>query len=266
VSVRRNPLSKIHSTAVIDPKAELASDVEVGPYTVIGPEVRIGEGTVIGPHVVIKGITELGRNNRVFQFASIGDDNQDRKYKGEPTRTLIGDGNSIRECVTIHRGTIQDEGITQVGDNNLLMAYVHLGHDCVVGSHCTLANNATCAGHVHVGDCVILGGFTAVHQFCRIGPYAMAAGTAGIRMDVPAYMMASGNPAIARGMNFEGMKRRGYSPELRSRLKDAYKTLYMRGLKLDAALERLREEARDCPEIGLLVDSVEVSTRGIIRP
>lgn len=255
----------IHSTAIVDPGAELASDVEVGPYSVIGPDVTIGAGTVVGPHVVIKGPTVIGRNNRIFQFASVGEDCQDKKYKGEPTRLEIGDDNVIRENVTIHRGTVQDESLTRLGNGNLLMAYVHVAHDCMVGDNCVLANNATLAGHVKVGDGVILGGFTGVHQFSRIGSYAMASLYSVVNMDMPAFMMVQGYPARARGMNVEGMRRRGYSKELVRTLRQAYRILYRRGLTVDEALAAMREELPASDELTLFMDSIEASERGIVR-
>ncbi|MDX1409022.1 MAG: acyl-ACP--UDP-N-acetylglucosamine O-acyltransferase, partial [Saprospiraceae bacterium] len=184
----------IHPTAIIDPAAELAEEVQVGPYSVIGPDVKIGAGTVIAPHVVINGPTTIGRNNRIFQFASVGEECQDKKYKGEPTRLEIGDDNVIRESVTIHRGTIQDNSLTRIGSRNLLMAYVHVAHDCMVGDDCIFANNASIAGHAHVGNGVILGGMTGVHQFCKIGSYSMTSGCSFVTKDIPAYVMAAGNP------------------------------------------------------------------------
>lgn len=255
----------IHPTAIIDPKAELAADVQVGPYSVIGPDVVIGAGSVIGPHVVINGPTSIGAGNRIFQFASVGEECQDKKYKGEPTRLEIGDNNVIRESVTIHRGTIQDNSITRIGNDNLLMAYVHVAHDCMVGSNCILANNASLAGHVHVGDGVILGGFSGVHQFCKIGSFAMSSMFSAINMDVPAFVMVQGYPARARGMNYEGMKRRGYSKELISELRSAYRTLYRSGLTLNEALERIEPDAQTSPEIGLFFESLKNSNRGITR-
>ncbi|MFZ5755877.1 MAG: acyl-ACP--UDP-N-acetylglucosamine O-acyltransferase [Pseudomonadota bacterium] len=255
----------IHPTAIVDPKAELASGVEIGPYSVVGAGVRIDSGTRIGPHVVLRGPTTIGKDNRIFQFASVGEECQDKKYKGEPTQLIIGDRNVIREGCTLHRGTVQDQGITRVGSDNLLMAYVHVAHDCVVGSHNIFANNTTIAGHVHVGDSVILGGFTAVHQFCRIGSYAMTGFCSAVNQDIPAFVMVRGNMAEPHGMNFEGMKRRGYSPELIATLRGAYKTVYMRGLKIEDALARLADDAAKIPEVALFVDSIRSSTRGIVR-
>ncbi len=255
----------IHPSAIIDPAAKLASDVQVGPYSVIGADVEIGAGTVVGPHVVIRGPTRIGAGNRIFQFSSIGEECQDKKYKGEPTRLEIGDNNVIREGVTMHRGTVQDQGLTKVGDNNLFMAQVHVAHDCVVGSNCVLANNATLAGHVHVGDGVLLGGFTGVHQFCRIGSFAMASLYSVVNMDIPAFVTVQGYPARARGMNFEGMKRRGYSKELIASLRAAYRTVYRTGLTLAEALEQLAPLTADSAEMRLFVDSIKASERGITR-
>lgn len=255
----------IHPSAIIDPKAELAGGVEIGPFSIVGPGVRIDSGTRIGPHVVLRGPTTIGRDNRIFQFASVGEDCQDKKYRGEPTELVIGDRNVIREGCTIHRGTVQDAGVTRIGSDNLFMAYVHIAHDCVVGDGTIFANNATIAGHVHVGDGVILGGFTAVHQFVHIGPWAMTAFSSAVNQDIPAFVMVRGNMATAHGMNFEGMKRRGYSAGLIALLKDAYKTVYLRGLRLEDALAQLEPEAAKSPELRLFVDSIRGSARGIVR-
>lgn len=255
----------IHATAIVDPKAELASGVEIGPYSIVGPGVRIDSGTVIGPHVVLRGPTTIGRDNRIFQFSSVGEDCQDKKYNGEPTTLVIGDRNVIREGCTLHRGTIQDAGSTIIGSDNLFMAYVHIAHDCVVGNDTIFANNATIAGHVHVGNSVILGGFTAVHQFCHIGAYAMSGFASAINQDVPAFVMVRGNMAAPHGMNFEGMKRRGYSSELIALLRNAYKTVYMRGLKIEEALVQLEADAAMSAELQVFVDSIRASTRGIVR-
>lgn len=255
----------IHPSAIVDPKAELASGVEIGPYSIIGPGVRIDSGTRIGPHVVVRGPTTIGKDNRIFQFASVGEECQDKKYKGEPTQLVIGDRNQIREGCTLHRGTIQDQSLTRVGSDNLLMAYVHVAHDVVVGDNNILANNTALAGHVHVGDNVILGGFTTVHQFCHIGSYAMSAFASAVNQDIPAFVMVRGNVAEPHGMNFEGMKRRGYSQELIARLRNAYKVVYLRGLKIDDALRQLESDAAAIPEVRLFVDSIRASTRGIVR-
>ncbi len=258
-------MTRIHPQAIIDPAARLADDVEVGPWTLIGPDVEIAAGTVVGPHVVIKGPTTIGQGNRIFQFASVGEDCQDKKYRGEPTRLVIGDNNTIREGCTIHRGTVQDQGVTSIGSNNLLMAYVHVAHDCVVGDNIIMANNATIAGHVHVGDGAILGGYTTVHQFCRLGAWSMSAANSAVFKDIPAFVMVGGNPASAHGMNFEGMRRRGYSAELVAALRRAYKTVYRQGLTLQEALAVLEDSASEFAEIALYRDSILASTRGITR-
>lgn len=255
----------IDPRAVIDPKAELAEDVSIGPYAVIGADVQIGAGTVIGPHTVINGPTRIGRNNHIFQFASLGDAPQDKKYAGEPTRLEIGDGNTIREFVTINRGTVQDEGVTRIGDDNWIMAYVHIAHDCRIGSHTIFANNASLAGHVRVEDYVILGGFTLVHQFCALGEHSFTAFSTGIAKDVPPYVMVSGHSAQPHGLNTEGLKRRGFSADTIARLKQAYKTLYRSKLTLQEAIEALRVQAADCAEVGVMVRFLEQQTRGIVR-
>lgn len=255
----------IHPQAVIDAGAELADDVEVGPFSVIGPDVKIEAGTVIGPHVVIQGPTRIGRDNRIYQFASIGDAPQDKKYAGEPTELIIGNGNTIRECVTINRGTVQDRGRTTIGDDNWIMAYVHIAHDCDVGNHTIFANNASLAGHVRIEDHVILGGFTLVHQFCAIGEHAFTAFGTGIGKDVPPYVMISGQPAKPHGLNTEGLKRRGYSAEAIRNLKQAYKTLYRSGLTLEQAMTDLEAQAVNHPEVQLMVAFLSRQTRGIVR-
>lgn len=255
----------IDSRAVIHPAARLADDVEVGPFTVIGPDVEIGAGTKIHSHVVVKGPTTIGRNNTIYQFSSVGEDCQDRKFAGEPTRLEIGDNNIIREGCTLHRGTIQDNSLTKIGSNNLLMAYVHVAHDCIVGNNCILANNTALAGHVVVDDNVILGGFTTVHQFCRIGQGSMTAAQTGLFKDLPAYIMASGNPAKPHGMNFEGMRRRGWNDTTIRTLRSAYKSIYRQNLKLTEAVEVLQGMADKAPEIQILIDSLQSSTRGIVR-
>jgi UDP-N-acetylglucosamine acyltransferase len=255
----------IDPRAVIDPAAELAADVSVGPYAVIGADVVIGAGTRIGPHAVINGPTRIGRDNRIFQFTSVGDAPQDKKYAGEPTRLEIGDRNTIREFVTINRGTVQDEGITRLGDDNWIMAYVHIAHDCQVGNQTIFANNASLAGHVSVGDFAILGGFTLVHQFCSIGAHAITAFGSGISKDVPPYVTVGGSPAHAHGLNMEGLRRRGFSEDSRKALKRAYKTLYREQRSLQDALLQLKDQARDVPELDILVKFLEQQTRGIVR-
>jgi len=258
-------MTRIHATAIVDPRAELAPDVEVGPYSVIGPDVRIGAGTWVGPHVVVSGPTVIGERNRIYQFASIGADCQDKKYRGEPTRLEIGDDNIIREACTLHRGTVQDEGLTRIGHRNLLMVNTHVAHDVVIGNDITIANNAAIAGHVKIGDFVIVGGNSGIHQFCQIGAYAMLAGGTTLFKDVPAYVMASGNPAESRGMNFEGMKRKGWSSQTINDLRRAYKIVFRDGLTLEAAYPLLDELAETSPEVQLFIDSLRASTRGITR-
>ncbi len=258
-------MSLIDPRAIIDPSAKLADDVVVGPWSIIGPDVEIGEGTVLGPNVIIKGPTRIGKHNRVYQFSSLGEDTPDRKYKGEPTRLVIGDHNIIREGVTMHRGTIQDRDETPVGDHNLIMAYAHIGHDSVVGNHCILVNNVALAGHVHIGDWAILSGYTLVHQFCHIGAHSFAAMGSAIGKDVPAYVTVSGNPAGARSMNFEGLRRRGFSVEAIAALRRAYKTVYRQGLTIEAALAELAEPALQFPEVAVFRDSILASQRGITR-
>jgi len=255
----------IDPTAVIDPGAELAGGVSIGAYSIIGPGVVIGADTVIGPHVVINGPTRIGRENRIFQFASIGEAPQDKKYAGEPTRLEIGDRNTIREFVTINRGTIQDEGVTALGDDNWIMAYVHIAHDCRIGNQTIFANNASLAGHVRIDDYVILGGFTLVHQFCAIGSHALTAFGSGISKDVPPYVTVGGSPARAHGLNMEGLRRRGFSPDTRLALKRAYKTLYRENRSFEDALAQLRLQAAGNAEVGVLTEFLEQQTRGIVR-
>lgn len=255
----------IHPTAIIDPGAELADDVCVGPYAVIGAGVSIGAGTTIGPHTVIKGPTRIGRDNHIFQFASVGEDPQDKKYRGEVTELVIGDRNNIREFATIHRGTAQDKGITRIGDDNLLMAYTHVAHDCVVGNHVIMANSASLAGHVHVDDFAILGGFSLVHQFCRIGQYSFAAMGSVINRDVLPYVMIGGSPTKPHGINSVGLERQGFSPEAIRQIRKAYKTVYKSGLKLDEAFQTLVKMAAEAPEIQRMVEFLQQPGRSIIR-
>ena len=255
----------IDSRAVIHPKAELASNVEVGPFAVIGPDVVIGEDSWIAPHVVINGPTRIGRQNKIFQFASVGEIPQDKKYSGEPTLLEIGDSNVIREFCTINRGTAQGGGSTRIGSDNWIMAYVHIAHDCHIGDHTIFANNASLAGHVTIEDHVILGGFSQVHQFCSLGAHCFTAFGSGIAKDVPPYVMVSGHPAEPHGINVEGLRRRGFSAETLTRLRRAYKTLYRANLTLKDAIAQLKEQIQECPEIGLIVDFLEKSTRGIVR-
>lgn len=255
----------IHPQAIVDPQARIADDVEIGPWTLIGPDVEIGSGTKIHSHVVVKGPTRIGKDNVIFQFASVGEDCQDKKYRGEPTELLVGDRNVIREGCTIHRGTIQDEGITRIGSDNLFMAYVHVAHDCQVGNQCILANQSTLAGHVVMDDWAILGGGTMVHQFCKIGQHSMSAGGSIVLRDIPAFVMAGGQPAGPFGLNAEGLKRRGFSAESLKLLKSAYKTIYRQGLTVEQALEELEPRITEDEHIAALVTSLRRSDRGIIR-
>ena len=255
----------IHPTAIVSASAEIADGVEVGAYTIIGDEVRIGAGSVIHSHVVIDGPTTIGRNNRIYQFSSIGDDPQDKKYRGEPTRLEIGDDNTIREYCTISRGTVQDEGLTRIGSNNWIMAYVHIAHDCRIGDHCIFANNATLAGHVHVGDWAIFAGFTGAHQFCHVGAHAFLGMYAGTSQDVPAYTMIGGQPPSPKGINSEGLKRRGFSTAQIRNIRGAYRVVYRSGLKLADAISELEGRLGEQPELGLFVESLKSSERGIIR-
>jgi UDP-N-acetylglucosamine acyltransferase len=254
-----------HPTAIVHPGARLAADVEVGPYTLIGEHVEIGAGTRVGPHVVITGRTRIGRNNRIFQFVSLGEIPQDMKYHGEPTSLEIGDGNTIREFCTFNCGTAQDVGVTRLGNNNWMMAYVHLAHDCQVGNQTIFANNAQLAGHVHVGDHAILGGYTLVHQFCHIGAHSITALGTVVLQDIPPYVMASGNSAKPFGLNKEGLKRRGFSNESLACLKQAYKTLYKSGRTLTEARRELEAQVEACADVRALLDFLDHSTRGIIR-
>lgn len=256
----------IHPTAIIDAGAELAEDVQVGPYAVIGDGVRIGRGTRIGPHAVIQGPTTLGEDNRVFQFASVGEISQDMTARdGDGTRTEIGDRNTIREFVTINRGTLKEEGVTRIGSDNWIMAYVHIAHDCQIGSHTIFANNASLAGHVRIEDWVILGGFTLVHQFCRIGAHAFTAYSAGLSGDVPPFVTVQGNPARPRTINVEGLKRRGFEREEIARIRAAYKLIYRSGKTLDAVREELAAGAADCPHIARMLAFLQASKRPLQR-
>jgi UDP-N-acetylglucosamine acyltransferase len=258
-------MGTIHPSAVIDKRANLASDVTVGPYTVIDGDVEIGEGTTIGAHCVLTGHTTIGRENRIFHFCSIGEANQDKKYQGEPTRLAVGDRNTIREYVSINRGTVQDEGVTRVGHDNWIMAYAHIAHDCRVGDRTTIANCTQLAGHVHVGDWATLGGFTGVHQYVRIGAHVMTGVSSVVLQDIPPFVTVGGNPLAAHGINAEGLKRRGFTPETLLALRGAYKTLYKSGLLLAEAKVALREQAAREPEIARLCDFLDASTRGIVR-
>jgi len=264
-------LTAIHATALVDPTAELDSSVTVGPYTVIGPHVKIGAGTTVGPHCVLEGHTTIGCDNRIFQFASLGAIPQDKKYAGEPCELLIGNRNTIREFCTFNIGSPGDVGVTRVGDDNWLMAYVHLAHDCQVGSHTIFANNSQLAGHVHVGDWAILGGFTVVHQFVRIGAHSMTAMCTLLFADLPPFVMCQGQPAAARSMNFEGLRRRGFSPERISAVKVMHKALYRDDLTLQAARERIADltqsHPESAPDVQMMVSFLDQASpqRGIVR-
>jgi len=258
-------LTVVHSSAIVEKGAQLADDVEIGAYALIGPHVEIGAGTRIGPHAVIKGRTRIGRNNRIFQFVSLGEEPQDKKYRGEPTRLEIGDGNTIREFCTFNCGTVQDAGVTRLGDDNWIMAYVHLAHDCQIGSHTIFANGAQLAGHVHIGDHAILGGFTMVHQHCRVGAHSITGISSVLLQDVPPFVTASGSPASPYGINSEGLKRRGFSADAVAAIKRSYKTLYKSSLTLEDAKREIATQVAACPELQLLIDFLAHSTRGIVR-
>ena len=255
----------IHSTAIISETARIADDVEIGPYAIVGDDVEIGSGTRIDSHVVINGPTRIGVDNRVYKFASIGDDPQDKKYAGEDTRLVIGDRNTIREYCTNRRGTVQDAGETVLGDDNWIMGYVHIAHDCVVGNDTIMANNTTLAGHVHVGDWAIFGGFSGVHQFCKIGAHAFLGMYAVVNRDVPAYTIVSGQPAAPRGINSEGLKRRGFGAAQIRNIRNAYRVVYRRGNKLADAIEAIAALAESQPELDALLESLRSSNRGLVR-
>jgi len=257
--------SKIDPRAIIDPSAKLAEGVRIGPWSVVGPGVEIGPGTTLESHVIVKGPTTIGANNRIFQFSSIGEDTPDLKYQGEPTTLTIGDNNVIREGVTIHRGTVQDRGETLIGHDNLIMAYAHIGHDSVIGNNCILINNSALAGHVHIDDWAILGGYTLVHQFCRIGAHSFTGMGSAIGKDVPAYVMVTGAPASARSINAEGLRRRGFTKEEVTLVNKAFKLVYRRGLTADEALKELEILSHSSDKILPMIESLEKSTRGIIR-
>ena len=255
----------IHPQAIIDASARLGKDVHVGAFSIIGANVEIGDGTWIGPHVVINGPTRIGKNNRIFQFASIGEGPQDLKYAGEPTRLEIGDRNTIRECVTMSRGTVGGGGVTRVGSDSLFMAYVHIAHDCRVGDQVVFANNATLAGHVEIGEQAILGGFVGIHQFCKVGAHVMlGVGTVTLK-DIPPYLMVYGNPAAPYGLNVRGLKRRGFSAAAIDALKETYRVVYRSGMTVEAALHELAPLGRQYPEVAAFTDFVQRAERGIIR-
>ncbi|MFJ5395030.1 acyl-ACP--UDP-N-acetylglucosamine O-acyltransferase [Pectobacterium parvum] len=255
----------IHPSSIVEDGAIIGAGVHIGPFCYIGSQVEIGEGTVLKSHVVVNGVTKIGRDNEIYQFTSIGEVNQDLKYAGEPTRVEIGDRNRIRESVTIHRGTAQGGGLTKVGSDNLLMINTHIAHDCVVGSRCILANNATLGGHVSVDDFAIIGGMTAVHQFCIIGAHVMVGGCSGVAQDVPPYVIAQGNHATPFGLNIEGLKRRGFEKETLHAIRNAYKLLYRSGKTLDEVKPEIEALAAEYPAVQVFTDFFARSTRGIIR-
>jgi len=255
----------IHATAIISEKAVIADDVEIGPYTIIGDDVEIGSGTKVGSHVVINGPTRIGCDNRIYQFASVGDDPQDKKYAGEPTRLVIGDRNTIREFCTFSRGTVQDRGETTMGDDNWIMAYVHVAHDCVIGNQTIMANDVTLAGHVEIGDWVICAGFSGAHQFCRVGAHAFLGMYSGVNRDVPAYTLVSGQPAVPRGINAEGLKRRNFTAQQIRNIRHAYRLTFRSGKKLAEAIDEVAELAKEQPELVLFLESLRSSERGLLR-
>lgn len=255
----------VHPTAIVSASAILAEDVQVGPYSIVGDHVEVGAGSRIESHVVINGPTVIGANNRIYQFASIGDDPQDKKYANEPTRLEIGDRNTIREFCSISRGTVQDESLTVIGDDNWIMAYVHVAHDCRIGNNTIFANNVTLAGHVHIGDWAILGGFAGAHQFCRIGAHSFLGMYSGTGQDVPAYTMVGGQPPSPKGINVEGLKRRGFTAEQVRNIKNAYRIVYRRGLKLSEAIGEIESLVNTQPELALFLDTLRTSERGLLR-
>ena len=255
----------IHSTAIISDLANIAEDVEIGPYTIIGDHVHIGAGSKIESHVVVKSHTHIGESNHIYQFASIGDDPQDKKYNGELTKLTIGDRNTIREYCTINRGTIEDSGNTIVGNDNWIMAYCHIAHDCNVGNKVIMANGTTLAGHVHLGDWVICGGHSGIHQFCKVGDHAFLGMYSSINRDIPAYTLVSGRPAVPKGINIEGLKRRGFSKDQVRNIKEAYRLIYRKGLKLSEAIKQIESSLDEQKELLPLYNSLIASERGIIR-
>lgn len=258
-------MTRIHPTALVDARAQLADDVEIGPYSIIGEHVKIGAGTTVGAHAVITGHTTIGAHNQIFHFVSLGEAPQDKKYAGEPTRLEIGDHNVIREFCTFNIGTVQDRGVTTIGSHNWIMAYVHIAHDCVVGDRAIFANNASLAGHAEVGDWAILGGFTGVHQFCKVGAHVMTGISSVVFKDIPPFIMASGQPAAPHGLNSEGLKRRGFTTESLAALKRSYKILYREGNTLAEAQSKLAPEAAKHAEVQHLLDFLARAERGIIR-
>ncbi|WP_269902173.1 acyl-ACP--UDP-N-acetylglucosamine O-acyltransferase [Paenalcaligenes faecalis] len=262
-------MSRIHHTAIVAPGAVIADDVEIGAYSLIGEHVSIGAGTIIGPHCVIDGHTTIGKNNHFYRFCSIGGMPQDKKYAGEPTRLEIGDGNMVREYVTINTGTIQDVGVTRLGNDNWIMAYVHIAHDCQIGNQVIIANSVQLAGHIHIGDWAVLGGLSAVHQYVRIGAHAMVGGTSSVRQDIPPYVIGAGDPFRPSGINAEGLKRRGFDEQSIKAVKDAYRLLYRRQLTVDDALTQMKslgETQQSQTAVAVMTDFLMQSTRGIVRP
>ena len=255
----------IHETAIIDPRARIADDVEIGPWSIVGPNVSIGKGSWIGPHVIINGHTTIGENNRIYQFNSIGEAPQDKKYAGEDTELIIGNNNLIREFCTLNRGTVQDGGATRIGDDNWIMAYVHIAHDCVLGNHIIMGNNASLAGHVTIGDWAILSGFSQIHQFCEIGEHAFISFSSLVNRSVPPYVTVSADKSRPRGVNTEGLRRRGFSPEQVQNVRRAYKVLYRSGHTLEEARDQLAEMATDNEELQTLVEFIDHADRSIIR-
>jgi UDP-N-acetylglucosamine acyltransferase len=266
---RLKPVASIHPTAIVDPQAQLEADVQVGPYTLIGPHVKIGAGTTIAAHVVIEGHTTIGRDNRIFQFCSVGAANQDKKYKGEPCELVIGDRNTIREFATLHVGTIQDKAVTRIGDDNWIMAYTHVAHDCVVGNKTTLANNTTLGGHVELGDWVTVGGLTGIHQFVKVGAHAMVGFASAVSQDVPPFLLVDGNPLAVRGVNTVGLRRRDFSNERIAAVKQMHRLLYREGRTLEAARAAIEALAQSAPEaaedVALMSGFLAGATRGIAR-
>ncbi len=255
----------IHPTAIIANSAKLGKDVQIGPYSVIGENVEISTGTVVGPHVVINGHTTIGSNNHFYQFSSIGEANQDKKYNDEPTQTIIGDNNIFRECCTVHRGTIQDHGITRIGNDNLVMCYTHIAHDCQIGNQVILANNTTLAGHVHIDDWAIMGGFSMVHQFVHIGAHAFSAINGIVLKDIPPYVLAEGRPSVPRTINTEGLKRRGFTKEAIVAIRRAFKIIYRQKLSLEEATSSIAEMVTEFPDLACFLEFINASKRGIIR-
>lgn len=262
-------MPNIHPTALVDPRAEIDDTAVIGPFCIVGPNVRIGAGTELGPHCTIDGHTEIGRDNRFYRYCSIGGMPQDKKYADEPTRLVVGDRNTVREYVTFNTGTVQDGGVTTVGSDNWIMAYVHVAHDCHVGDRTIIANGVQLGGHVHVNDWAIVGGLTGVHQFCKIGAHCMIGGSSSIVQDIPPYVLCAGNPSKPHGVNTEGLKRRGFTPEVISALRESYKILYRRGLTLDEARAEMQALGSTDPQIGaaigVTIDFLGKSTRGIVR-